>query len=450
MLSVHNSDEHSRFLQGELNAGESRRIVRHLLVAWRGSRQPVLDARKLAVADYDDPSNDPSYDQAFNGLGCRLSDHTREVARERQRLPLLIERLRGLPPAARRGLLTSDPSFHNWPFGEWLIEESHNLADFDPDRAGELASDAVLVMAALVPGTYGTALVEDFRARAWAARGEALRRLSDLRKAEDAFASAEKYLLEGTGDPLEEAQIVELKAALYRDQGRVGEARLLLDDVVAVYRQYRDPHLLGRAFIQKGRVEGKVNALEPAIQWLRKGLSLIEPARDRFLDLSARHSLMLHLNESGRPREARFLLKASGPEFLRHGSLLLNLRLRWLEGRIYDSLGFLGEAEKALIDARQGFADLGVGFSAAAVALDLAGLYAVQGRAAELRRLAGEMLPIFQSRDLQREAIAALLAFQQAARMETARETISAELLAEIQSCLDRARQDPKLRLETL
>jgi tetratricopeptide (TPR) repeat protein len=434
MLSVHNSDERSRFLRGELSSGENRRIVRDLLVARRGSRQRVPDA----AADYG---------QAFSSLGSRLSDQTREIARERRGLPRLIERLRDLPPAARRELLGSDPSFHNWPLGEWLIEESQNLADSDPASAGELAADAVLIMEALVPGPYGPALVADFRARAWAARGEALRRLSDLRQAEEAFASAERFLLEGTGDPLEEAQILELKAALYRDQRRVGEAHLLLDDVIAVYRQYRDPHLLGRAFIQKGRVEGKVNALEPAIRWLRKGLGLIDPARERSLDLSARHSLMLYLNESGRPREARFLLKASAIEFLRHGSPLLNFRLRWLEGRIYDALGFLGEAEKALIEARQGFADLGVGFSAAAVSLDLAGLYAVHGRAAELRRMVEEMLPIFQSRDLQQETIAALLAFQQAARMETAIETT---VSAEIRACLDRARQDPKLRLEPL
>jgi tetratricopeptide (TPR) repeat protein len=438
MLSVHNPDDPSRFLRGELNAGENRRIVRHLLVARRGSRQPVPDARTFAEADYG---------QAFSGLGSRLSDHTREMARERQALPLLIERQRDLPPSARRDLLGSDPSFHNWPFGEWLIEESQNLADSDPGRAGELAGEAVLIMEALVSGTYGAALIADFQARAWAARGEALRRLSDLRGAEAAFTSAEECLFDGTEDPLEEAQILELKAALYRDQRRVEEAHRLLDDVIAVYRQYRDPHLLGRAFIQKGRVEGKVNALEPAIRWLRKGLGLIDPARERSLDLSARHSLMLYLNESGRPREARFLLKASGPEFLRHGSPLLNLRLRWLEGKIYDALGFLGEAEKALIDARQGFADLGVGFSAAAVSLDLAGLYAVHGRAAELRSLAEEMLPIFQSRDLQQETIAALLAFQQAARMEA---TIETKINAEIQACLDRARQDPKLRFEPL
>ncbi len=61
-----------------------------------------------------------------------------------------------------------------------------------------------------------------------------------------------------------------------------------------------------------------------------------------------------------------------------------------------------------------------------------------------MRRLAEEMLPIFQSRDLHREAIAALLVFQQAVRMEK----LSTGLLAEIRSYLKRARKDYKLRFE--
>lgn len=447
MISVHVPD-YARFLRGELSAGENRRIVRHLLAAWRvcrdgigqlwgGGRPPSAGPRTSTL----------DYDRAFSGLGAGLAGHIQEVAGERQRLPLLIERLRDLPPDERRALLDSDPAFHNWPFGEWLIEESRRTFDADLGRAEGLAGEAVAVAESLPAGPpHGAALVQDLKARAWACRGEALRRRSDLRGAEEAFAVAERFLAQGTGDALEEAQILELKAALYRDQHRADEARHLLEEVFSIYRQYGDPHLTGRAFIQKGRVHGHAHDLDGAIRWLRKGLALIDPARERSLDLSARHSLMLYLHESGRPREARFLLKASAPEFQKHGSPRLILRLRWLEGKIYDALGFLAEAEKALLEARQGFAGLGIGFSAAAVSLDLAGLYAAQGRAAEMRGLAEETLPIFQSRDLHREAIAALLAIRQAARMET----MNAQLLAEIRAHLDRARQDPKLRFEPL
>ena len=43
--------------------------------------------------------------------------------------------------------------------------------------------------------------------------------------------------------------------------------------------------------------------------------------------------------------------------------------------------------------------------------LDLAALYAAQGRTAEVRRLAEEMLPVFTSRRIHREALAALIVF---------------------------------------
>jgi hypothetical protein len=50
--------------------------------------------------------------------------------------------------------------------------------------------------------------------------------------------------------------------------------------------------------------------------------------------------------------------------------------------------------------------------------LDLAGVSAQLGRTAEVKRLAEEMLPIFRSRDIHREAIAALIMFQSAAADE--------------------------------
>jgi tetratricopeptide (TPR) repeat protein len=431
-----------------LSGGESRRIVRDLLAVRRaragkaglrpeGSR-PAAAGREAFVADYS---------PAFRGLSCRLRDHAAEMARQRQRLPALRERLRELTSGDRRIVLRADPAFHNWALGEELIEESRKSLGSDLDRARELADCAAIVIGALEPGRgFGGALINDLKARAWGARGEVLRRLADLRGAGEAFAAAEGFIAQGTGDPLEEAGLLELRSALCRDQSRIREAHHLLDDAAAVYRRYRDFHLMGRAYVRKGCVHGQAGELAAAVDWLRKGLSLIDPERDRLLDLAARHRLMLYLTESGRAREARFLLKASRAEMLRHGTPWLLARLRWLEGKIYCTLCFPAEAERALIDARQGFLDLKAELNAAAVSLDLAVLYTAQGRAAEVRRLAAEILPIFRSRNLGREAIAALIALRQASRMETR----SARLLAEVRARLDRAHRDPTLRFEPL
>jgi tetratricopeptide (TPR) repeat protein len=435
------------FLKGELSSRENRRIVRNLLAAWRACRNElgqIWEERRLPPLFPARPVATRNYEQAFEGLLPILRARAGEVVRERECLPELIRWLDGQIVQEPGELLESHEGLRNWSFCEWLIEESQRLLYVDPGRARELAGFAVAVSGSLDPESYGAPLIHDLQARAWARAGRVLRVLSDLRSAEAAFATAEDLIGQGTGDALEEAGILELKAALRRDQRRPDEAHRLLDEAIRIYRQYRDFHLVGRAFIQKGKVYGSCNELEPAVRWLRKGLGLIDPTLERHLDLAARHSLMLYLHESGRHREARFLLKASRPEFQQHGGELLNLRLRWLEGKIHGSLGFVEKAEEALIEARQGLIRLGVGFSAAEVSLDLAALYAGQGRSAEMRRLAQEMLPIFQARDLHREAIAALITFQQALEMER----VNTQLLTDLRSYLSRARKDPQLRFE--
>jgi tetratricopeptide (TPR) repeat protein len=382
------------------------------------------------------------YNQAFRDFLPKVGEYSQRLARERQQLPFLIARLQAKRQAPNV-LVAADAAFHTWAVGEWLIEESQRASYVDFSRAEVLTDCAVAVAERLVDDLYGTALINDLRARAWACRGETLRRRSDLRGAQKSFETAESFAAQGTGDPLEKAFVLELKAALFRDRRYPAEAHGALDEAIAVYKRYGDLHLLGRAYAQKGRVYGTSGDLNRAISWLRKGLGLLDPTCERYVDLATRHSLMVYLQESGRPREARFLLKASRGEFQRYGSPLLLCRLRWLEGKIYEALSFPQEAEKALREARSGFIALEVGFSAAAVSLDLASLCAAQGRIPEVRHLAEEILTIFRSRDLECEAIAALIAFRQAASLE-----VREERLADLQRSLDLARQEPALRSE--
>lgn len=432
--------ELERFAQGSLASRENRRVVRGLLTTWRACRGEIEQ-----IWSGGEPVSAPAVETETDLGFPRLIERLQELARDREQVPELAARLAALPPEERMGALRSDPSFRSWCFGEWLIEECHRLADSDVTRAEDLADFAVAVAESLDPRQHGEPLINDLKARAWGAVGEVLRSLSDLRSSEEAFEIAEDFIGEGTGDALEEARLLELKAALRHDQRRLPEAHRLLEEVIAIYRQYRDFHLVGRAFVQKGKVCGAGNDLEAAVRWHRKGIVLLDPARERHLELSARHSLMLYLHESGRHQEAWFLMKASRSALREHGGEILSLRLRWLEGKLLHALGAPDEAEQALAEARAGFIARGIGFSAAAVSLDLAELYADQGRPAEMRRLAEEMLPIFQSRDLHREAIAALLVFQQAARVEK----LNASLLEEIRSYLKQAHKDHKLRFES-
>src|SRR3954469_25707938 len=143
-----------------LSGDGSRRIVRDLLAA-RRTRTRGDGPRPAAGAA-------PDYGPSFHGLCFRLQDHVAEMARQRQRLPALRERLRGLSADDRRILLRADPALHNWALGEELIEESRESLGSDLEQARELVGCAVIVTGALEPGDgFSEALINDLSARAW-------------------------------------------------------------------------------------------------------------------------------------------------------------------------------------------------------------------------------------------------------------------------------------------
>jgi len=84
----------------------------------------------------------------------------------------------------------------------------------------------------------------------------------------------------------------------------------------------------------------------------------------------------------------------------------------------------------------------GIGYDAAIVPLDLTRMYLKEGRTADVQRIAGEMVAIFEAQDVHREATATLLLFQDAAR----REEVTAGLIRELTLYLEAARVDPGLR----
>jgi len=120
----------------------------------------------------------------------------------------------------------------------------------------------------------------------------------------------------------------------------------------------------------------------------------------------------------------------------------LQLRLRGLQGKIATARGDFATAEAAYLEMRDGFLQQGLGYDAAIVSMDLALLYLRQRRTAELKTLAKEMLPIFRSQEVHREALAALVLFQEAIREES----ITTAFVRELAAYLDEARRDPGLR----
>jgi tetratricopeptide (TPR) repeat protein len=332
--------------------------------------------------------------------------------------------------------------FHAHKLCDLLLKRSRDSWFRDPSRAVELARLAVEIAEWLDVGHYGEALVEEERALAWAYLGNAHRIASDLRSSEEALVRAEQHYKRGGEDALTGAQIFSFLASLRTSQGRFSEATDLLDRAIAVYREARDRHLEGKALIQKGISSGFGGRSAEAIRLIQRGLLRIDAFEEPQLLVSARHNLIWFLNDSGQHDEASGVLDRTRSLYLNLGEPTHLIRLRWLEGRIARSLGNVDQAEVALREARDGFIEHGIGFDAALVSLDLATVYLHQGRMGELKRLAAEMVPVFESRDVHQEALAALLLFRQAADAEE----VTLGLVERIAGYLQRARLNPELR----
>jgi tetratricopeptide (TPR) repeat protein len=217
-----------------------------------------------------------------------------------------------------------------------------------------------------------------------------------------------------------------------------GEAVELLDDAIELFlnREHRDPHLAGRSLISKALLLTEMGEPIPTIQALKKANGLIDPEREPRLLLCLHHNLVFHLSEIGNHQEAADLLPELKALATAHGSTLDRLRLDWVEGRIATGLGHHDHARALLAGVRQTFLADGNVYEAALATLDLVIPHLEEGNTAEVLRLAEEMVTVFHEHDVTREALAALLLFQEAARRETA----TVELARDVAESLIRAR----------
>ncbi|MDP9120396.1 MAG: hypothetical protein M3O15_03365 [Acidobacteriota bacterium] len=116
----------------------------------------------------------------------------------------------------------------------------------------------------------------------------------------------------------------------------------------------------------------------------------------------------------------------------------------WLEGRVAAGLGRPGEGAAAFEQVRQEFRERGMAYDYGLVTLELAALHLAQGRNAEVRELAPQLVWIFEVNGIHREALAALRLFRQAALEER----LTGELARRMVRYLYRAQDNPELRFE--
>jgi tetratricopeptide (TPR) repeat protein len=432
------------YSRGELSVADGAHIERHLRSGC-AICQPRVDELLLDIEQMlqeGAPFATPSVDAGWNRLFARLEFRMAQARLERAAAPALASELLRVTGAARDEALRSDPRFRTLSLCDHLLEQSFEQGFHGPARAIELAQTAVRLADLLDTGTYGSTVVQDVRARAWGHLGNARRVASDLAGADQALTIAESFLVEGSGDPLEEARLLDFKASLLSDRGWFEDAADLLEMVIDIYEEIRDFHRQGRALISKGVFLGYAGRPEEAVELIPRGLARIDREQEPRLALMARHNLAWFLNDCGRPDDAAELLESFRDRYQEFPDSWTQLRRRWLESRIAFNLGRQEEAEAGFREARERALADGLCYDTSMLTLDLAALYLREGRTEEVKDLAREMLPIFVSQDVHRQALAALAIFQQAAEMDRA----TPRLVREVANYLIRARRNPGLR----
>jgi tetratricopeptide (TPR) repeat protein len=354
--------------------------------------------------------------------------------------PDLWQRLQPLPYDQQLRQVEEDGGLQTWALCRLLLRKSLEATFHRPAVAVQLAFLAVKI-AVHLGDAYDRDWVMDLRALAFAYLGNARRVVNELQSANDAFMEARSHLRRsGTGNPRIEAEILDLEASLRSGERRFEEALQLLEKVIATFTsedpEIRDLHLAGRALVNKAYTLEQMGSVEQAIAALGEAAPLIVEERDPRLLLCLKHNLVWFLATAGKSQEAARLFPEVKDLAIRLGNHLDLVRLRWAEGRVAFGLGSRGPAEQAFKEVQREFLERDLGYDAALVSLDLAILYAQEGCVPELKQLALDILPVFSSREVHREAMAALLLFQHACEEER----LTVELARQLASLLERER----------
>jgi tetratricopeptide (TPR) repeat protein len=383
-------EDMDRFLQGGvLTPSERRSVIRHLLSRCELCLGALRGGLSVRPAEPD-----------LTGLVRRL-DLSSLLARytvetERAEAAGLWTTLRTLAPAQRLLAVKNDPALQTWGLFEAVLGQARSVARNDPVHAVDLAHLALTIAELLDPQMYGGAAAHDYRVQAHTCLGNTKRLVGDFRGAQESLSSAEALLPEGSGDPLDKASLLSIRASLLTDLGSPEEATDLLEAAIRCARHIRDRHLEGRCRIQQSSSIGWIDPVR-GLALAEEGLSLIDLDRDPHLELCGRHLLALWSNETGDPAEAQSIVATYRYLYAQFTDVFWTGRLLHLGGSIARMEGHLYESEilfRQLIDL---YAEHEHRFDLALAALDLAEVLSLQGKTTESEEILAHFYPILEA-----------------------------------------------------
>lgn len=359
-----------------------------------------------------------------------------------QRVELLWQRLKGCSEAKQRLLVEGARSYQDWLLAVRLCRESEMAAADKPPEALKLAELAVFV-ARHVPendGSSGWRLRLEGWCTAFLANSQ--KAANDVPLAAATFANALRLWDQGKDEAglLSEAYLLDMEASLRRAQGLLSKALALHDQA----RKMARPEEIGIFLLNKGFTLQEKGDPEAALQTYAEAAQVIDGGSHPRLRCVLRFNQAASLCRLGRAEEAAPIAE----EVQRLAEGLDNdldlVKTAWLLANVEAGLGKRQQALEALEKVRHDFEDRKLPYDYALASLDAVLLYREEGRWPEIKLLAREILEIFQAQGVQREAVAAVILFQEAAEQER----VTAGFVRRLQDFLSKVRSNPKLRFK--
>lgn len=425
-----------------LRAVESGELPARMLtqIGWQHLMSLCPSCREELEAWRREKAASRTYDTAFKVLPLVLERHFDEEEERHEAARRDLRALLDLPHEERLAKIRrASKRFRGTALAALLLDEARKAMPAQPAKLHELAEAAVgvLLRSPEVPGLY------DLLVRARAYQANALRALGRLAEAEERLRGARTVLrTQNATDPLVFAEVDWIEGGLRKDRRQFPEAEELLVRAASLYSLAGEKGQSADCLLTLGLLYYDTGKTRDAIEVTETAAALIPPEQNPRSYLCARHNLTLFLTEAGEYAAAAQALAHDEDLYRQFSDDWTRLRQVWLKGKVAFGLGRLDEAERAFLGTRQGFLDQGIGYDAALASLDLALVYAKQGRTSELKQLSRELSAIFGADDLHREAVAALVFFQKAAEEER----ITLSMIEDVVGYLKRARNDPALR----
>jgi len=395
----------------ELLPGRGLKIVNRLF--------PSLSA---ASRDPDGPDG-----QVWVDLNCvpdavlrKVLELNTKLAREEERAVQLWHRFRDHKPERWSLLARNHPGFATLGMVELLLRESRRFWRRDGRRAELLTRLALEI--------HGRLQATEYDDRCLTETGALVRGyLANALRIQDRFAEADVWLKEAEGQLSQDSALLEtawlrrFRAALAKDQRLLPAALEAAREARRLFCRVRASKDEGWMLLQESFILGDMGSLEESTELVERFLRVFEEETvGRELYFVAIQHLTVNLARDCKGVPARRWLQEvqrRAPEF---PEALTQARVVWTRGLVLHALGDWDRAVEEFLQSRDVFVEYGHAYDAALVCFDLAASHLEIGQPGAAAQLAAEMLPIFESLEIEREALAALLLFVKSLRQEQA------------------------------